>query len=83
MSGDQAEGTIRDMAGKAQEAAGRMMGDSATEMRGQARQFAGQAQSAFGDAVETVRDLTNDQPLIALLVAAGVGFLAGMLMARR
>ena len=83
MSGTQAEGTIRNVAGKAEEAAGRMMGDSTTEMRGKARQIAGQAQGAFGEAVETMRDIASDQPLIALALAAGIGFVAGWLMPRR
>ncbi len=83
MSATQAEGSIHDVAGKAEEATGAMTGDTATEMRGKARQVAGQAQTAVGEAVETVRGMTTDQPLIALGVAAGVGFLLGMLIARR
>ena len=83
MSATQAEGTIRNVAGKAEEAIGSMTGDTSTEMRGKARQVAGQAQEAYGEAVETVRHATTDQPLIALGLAAGVGFVLGMLMARR
>ena len=83
MSATQAEGTIRNVAGKAEEAVGSMTGDSNTELRGKARQVAGQAQSAMGDAMETVRDIATDQPLMAVLLAAGVGLIAGMLIARR
>ena len=83
MSATQAEGTIRNVAGKAEEAVGGMMGDGNAELRGKARQVAGQAQSTFGEAVETVRDIATDQPMIALALAAGIGFVAGMLMSRR
>jgi uncharacterized protein YjbJ (UPF0337 family) len=83
MSGIQAEGTIRNVAGKAEEAVGSMTGDSATEMRGRMREVAGRTQSAVGDAVDSVRHMTTDQPLIAVLLAAGLGLIAGMLIARR
>ena len=82
MNTDQVAGTIRNVAGSAEEAAGNMMGDSNTELRGKARQMAGQAQGAMGDAIETVRDLASDQPMMAVLLAAGIGFIAGMLVAR-
>lgn len=83
MSGNQAEGTIRNVAGKAEEAVGSMMGDSTTELRGKAKQVAGQAQSAMGEAIETVRDIASDQPMMAVMLAAGIGLIAGMLIARR
>jgi uncharacterized protein YjbJ (UPF0337 family) len=83
MSGNQTEGTFRTVAGKAESMVGAMTGDTGTEMRGKARQVAGQAQSTLGEAVETVRDIATDQPMIALALAAGIGFVAGMLMTRR
>ena len=83
MNSDQAEDTIRNVAGKAEETVGGMMGDNATEMRGKMRQMSGQAQGAMGDAMETVRNLATDQPMMAVLLAAGVGLIAGMLIARR
>lgn len=83
MSGTQAEGTIRNVAGKAEEAVGSVTGDSATELRGKARQVAGQAQSAMGEAIETVRHIATDQPMMSVMLAAGIGLIAGMLIARR
>jgi uncharacterized protein YjbJ (UPF0337 family) len=83
MSGSQFEGTIRNVAGKAEETIGRMTGNETQEMRGKVREMAGQAQSAVGDAVESMRDLASDQPIMALALAAGVGFIAGLLLARR
>ncbi len=82
MSASQAEGTIRNVAGKAEEAIGSMTGDTNTELRGKTRQAAGQAQAAVGDAIETVRHIASDQPIMAILLAAGIGFIAGMLVAR-
>jgi len=83
MSGTQAEGTIRNVAGMAEETAGRVTGDSTTELRGKARQVAGHAQTAVGEAMETVRHIAADQPMMAVLLAAGIGLIAGMLIARR
>jgi uncharacterized protein YjbJ (UPF0337 family) len=83
MSGSQTEGTIRNVAGKAEEVVGSMTGDTTTEMRGKMRQVAGQAQGAVGDAVESVRDFASHQPMMAVMLAAGLGLIAGMLIARR
>jgi uncharacterized protein YjbJ (UPF0337 family) len=83
MSGNQAEGTIRNVAGKAEETVGSMTGDTTTEMRGKMREVAGQAQHAMGDAMKGVRDFASDQPIMAVALAAGIGFIAGMLVARR
>jgi uncharacterized protein YjbJ (UPF0337 family) len=83
MSGNQFEGTMRNVGGKIEDAVGGLTGDTATQIRGKARQAAGQAQSAIGDAAESVRDFASDQPIGAVLLAAGIGFIAGMLLARR
>lgn len=83
MSGNQFEGAARTMAGRVEDAVGGLTGDTATQVRGKARQAAGQAQSAMGDAAESVRDFASEQPLGAVLLAAGIGFIAGMLLARR
>jgi len=83
MNADQIEGTMRDVAGKVEDAAGGLTGDTRTQMRGKVDQIAGKAQRAAGDAAETVRDFATDQPIGAVLLAAGVGFIAGLLLARR
>jgi uncharacterized protein YjbJ (UPF0337 family) len=77
------EGTMRDVQGKAEEGIGKLTGDESQEMRGKVRQVAGHAQHTMSDAVESVRHLAADQPLTAILLAAGIGFIAGMLIVRR
>jgi uncharacterized protein YjbJ (UPF0337 family) len=83
MSSNQFEGTVRNATGKAEEVVGSATGDTYHELRGKARQVAGQAQTKVGDAMDTVRDMAADQPITTLLLAAGIGFIAGMLVARR
>ena len=83
MSGNQTEGTFRTVAGKAEQVAGAVTGDDTTQMRGKVRELAGNAQSRVGEAMETVRDIATDQPMMAVLLAAGIGFIAGMLVSRR
>lgn len=77
------EGTAEDTVGKLQDGMGGLLGDTATQAKGKAKQFAGQAQSYYGDTLDSVRDVTADQPLIAVAVATGLGFILGALIARR
>ncbi len=83
MDENKIEGVAEEVVGKLQDGMGGALGDSAMQAKGKARQFAGQAQSYYGDTLDTVRDLTADQPLIAVGVAVGLGFLLGALFARR
>jgi uncharacterized protein YjbJ (UPF0337 family) len=77
------EGVVEDAVGKVQDGMGGLLGDTASQAKGKARQFAGQAQGYYGDTLETVRDVTADQPIVALLAALGLGFLVGAILARR
>ena len=80
---NEAEGTVKDTVGKLQDGMGGLLGDTGMQARGKAKQFAGQAQEYYGDTLDTVRDVASDQPLLALGVAVGVGFVLGALLARR
>ena len=80
---NEAEGTVKDTVGKLQDGMGGLLGDTGAQAKGKAKQFAGQAQEYYGDTLDTVRDVASDQPLLALGVAAGVGFVLGALLARR
>ena len=82
MSENRAGGTTRNAAGKVEEAAGAFTGDARTEARGRARQMTGQAQNLYGQAVDEVEEFARGQPLGALLIAVGVGFLLGAILTR-
>jgi ElaB/YqjD/DUF883 family membrane-anchored ribosome-binding protein len=60
--------------------AARELGGSAQETIGE---WAGQAQRAYGSAVEEASEYVRTQPVTALLIAGGVGFLLGALLVRR
>jgi uncharacterized protein YjbJ (UPF0337 family) len=83
MDNDRIEGTVRNLAGRAEEAVGTVTGDHDREVHGAARRIAGQAQQSVGHAADEARDYVKDQPLTALLIAGGVGFLLGALIVRR
>ncbi len=77
------KGAAQETIGKVQDGMGGMLGDTATQAKGKAKEFAGQAQSYYGDTLDSVRDVTSDQPLVAIAVATGIGFVLGALIARR
>ncbi|WP_428374550.1 CsbD family protein [Lichenicoccus sp.] len=77
------QGAAEEAIGRVQDGAGGLLGDTASQVQGKARAAAGQAQGAYGEALDTVRDLAADQPLLALGVATGLGFILGAILARR
>lgn len=83
------EGTARRVGGRIQEAVGDFAGDSSSQVRGRANQAAGMAQDAYGAVSDEARayadhlsDTVKDQPLVALAIAGGVGFLLGLIVRR-
>ena len=74
---DQAKGIANEIAGRAQDAFGAATADAGTQFAGKARQVMGKAQQRYGDAVSGLRDAAINNPLAALAVAGGVGFLLG------
>ena len=82
------EGTVQNIGGKIEEAAGYVAGDPGARVEGKVRQVAGKAQAAYGKAADTVADKvssaserlmerTKHQPLPALLLAGVIGFVLG------
>jgi uncharacterized protein YjbJ (UPF0337 family) len=74
---DRIEGTAREFGGQVQEGIGNLTGDTKTQADGLYNQAAGQAQQAvgqFGDAVKA-------QPLAAVVIAVGIGYILGRLTA--
>jgi uncharacterized protein YjbJ (UPF0337 family) len=80
---DQAKGIAQDVVGKAQDAFGGAAGDVVTQMAGKVRQGLGKVQRSYGDAVDGFREAAIENPLATLAVVAGVGFLLGVMWARR
>lgn len=83
MDENRIEGAARNVAGKVQKTLGSVTGDEETEGKGMAQEAIGQAQHLYGNAVDSVRGYTNDQPLSALLIAGGIGMALGVLLGRR
>ncbi|KXV10678.1 hypothetical protein CR51_08645 [Caballeronia megalochromosomata] len=81
MDSDKAEGKVKEIAGKVQDAAGDVLGETGTQAVGKARELGGKAQLLYADTTEIVRNKTVDSPLSALAVAAGLGFLLGAIWA--
>jgi uncharacterized protein YjbJ (UPF0337 family) len=80
MNANQLDGTLQDAAGKVQDAVGGLTGDLDLQAEGKVRQLSGQAQAKYGESVEQIAEATRNNPLGALLIAAGVGFLLGKLL---
>jgi uncharacterized protein YjbJ (UPF0337 family) len=83
MDTNQVKGAFQETAGKIEDAVGNFAGDAKTQMSGKARQAAGQAQQAYGQAVDGMRDFATENPIGAILGAAGLGVLLGLILARR
>ncbi len=75
MDENRLDGAARALAGHAKDAVGGLAGDAKLQAEGKADQIAGRAQDATGQLADTIRD----QPLTALLIAAGMGYLLGRL----
>jgi uncharacterized protein YjbJ (UPF0337 family) len=89
MDENRVEGTVREFAGKAQGAAGDILGDSKTSAEGRINDAAGQAQKAYGQASDQLKGLADEltdriheNPLLAVLGAVGIGYLLGKLTTR-
>ena len=59
MNKDQVKGVAKDVAGKIQEEAGRLVGSKEQQIKGLSKQIAGKAQKVVGDAKQAVEDLNK------------------------
>ncbi|BBU31366.1 hypothetical protein BTHE68_51000 [Burkholderia sp. THE68] len=73
--------TVKEIADKAQDAAGDLMGETGTQAVDKARELGGKAQQLYADTTEIVRNKTVDSPFTALAITAGLGFLLGAIWA--
>lgn len=81
------KGSVTDGIGKVKDAAGGLTGDSGLQAEGKFDQIEGKARREFGDVLDGAQDqiedaveLVRDQPLAALGIAVGIGFLLGFLL---
>lgn len=56
MNKDQVKGTAKDVAGKIQEKAGKLVGSKSQQAKGLAKQVVGKTQKGFGDERQAVKD---------------------------
>jgi uncharacterized protein YjbJ (UPF0337 family) len=59
MNKDQVKGVSKDIAGKVQESAGKVIGSNAQQAKGLGKQIEGKSQKALGDAQEIIKDSTD------------------------
>ena len=59
MNKDQIKGTTKDVAGKVQEEAGKLVGSKEQEVKGFSKQIAGKTQKSVGDVKEAIKDSTK------------------------
>jgi uncharacterized protein YjbJ (UPF0337 family) len=56
MNKDQVKGTLKDSAGKVQEATGKVIGSDEQQLKGVKKQVEGKIQKAYGDLKEVAKD---------------------------
>ena len=59
MNKDQVKGVARDVAGKVQEKAGKLVGSKEQQAKGLSKQVSGKVQKAVGDVKEVAKDLAK------------------------
>ena len=93
MNTDTLTGSTTDLGGKLKDGLGKALGDDSLRAEGKADQASGQLQNAYGSAKDGAREaagtleaqlgsFVKERPLIALLSAAGVGWVLSRLTQR-
>jgi uncharacterized protein YjbJ (UPF0337 family) len=59
MNKDQVKGVAKDIAGKVQEKAGKLVGSKEQQVKGLGKQISGQAEKTYGDAKEAVNNAST------------------------
>lgn len=59
MNKDQVKGTVKDIAGKIQEGAGKVVGSKKQQAKGISKQISGKAEKSFGDTKNAMKDANN------------------------
>lgn len=82
MKSEQVEGVVEKVAGRAQGAFGKLVGDSSVEAEGAGHEVAGQLKETYGDAVDGVTSFVKENPIAALAIGAGLGLIISRLLRR-
>ena len=88
MDENRVSGTARNAGGKIEEGAGKLVGDTKTQIQGKLDQASGTAQDLYGQAADAARETATGfdkwlrttietQPYTAAAVALGIGWLLG------
>lgn len=84
-----AEGNADEMSGRVRQAFGTLTDDQELEEHGMRQRLAGQARRAYGQARHSVEDAADsmgravsDRPIPAVMIAAALGFILGMIAFR-
>ena len=59
MNKDQVKGMVKDVAGKAQQQAGKLVGSQEQQSKGLSKQISGKVQKAVGDVKQAVKDVNK------------------------
>ena len=62
MNKDQVQGVAKDIAGKVQEQAGKLVGSEEQQFKGRSKQISGKIQKGVGDAKQSVEDFNRSRP---------------------
>lgn len=80
---DKAKNKAEEVTGKGQETLGKATGDSAMTLEGKVRKQAAKACYSVNDYVDSIKAKTSEDPIPALLIAGGVGFLLAKIFRAR
>jgi uncharacterized protein YjbJ (UPF0337 family) len=80
---EQIEGALQDIGGKLQDAVGAAVENPGLQAKGKARQAAAKVHQTYGEALDSLRETAVSNPIATLATVAGIGFLLGVLWARR
>ncbi|MFS0828119.1 MULTISPECIES: CsbD family protein [Pseudomonas] len=82
MKSEQVEGVVEKVAGKAQNVAGKIFGDSKLEAEGAGREASGQLTKSYGDALNCVSTFAKEKPVAAAAIGAVALVVLGRLLRR-
>ena len=80
---EKSEGALQNIAGRVQEAFGKVTGDNTMRVKGRARRIVGGAQYGYGDVANRLRASAMANPIGTIAVVGGICFLLGAVWANK